>query len=81
MANPDQLRAARALLGLSQSEIAEAAGVSTMTIKRAEGSAKPPASAEAMTAIRKALESRGVLFLPSNGQGPGVRLRDRTDGG
>ena len=81
MANSDQLRAARAILGMSQPEVAEAAGVSTMTVKRAEGSGKPAASAEAMTTIRRALEERGVLFIDQNGNGPGVRLRDRTEDG
>lgn len=79
MANSDQLRAARAILGMSQPEVAEAAGVSTMTVKRAEGSGKPAASAEAMTTIRRALEERGVLFIDQNGNGPGVRLRDRVE--
>jgi transcriptional regulator with XRE-family HTH domain len=75
MVSPDQLRAARALLGLSQPAVAEAAGVSVITLKRAEGSAKPAASAEAVTAIRSALESAGVEF--TNGDAPGVRLRPR----
>lgn len=75
MPTPDQIRAARALLGLSQPAVAESAGVSTMTIKRAEGSGKPGASAEAIAAIRFALEAAGVVFLPENGGGPGVRLR------
>lgn len=75
MASPDQLRAARALLGLSQPEVAAAANVSSMTVKRAEGSGKPAASADAMSAIRAALESAGVEFIPENGGGAGVRLR------
>lgn len=74
MVTPDQLRAARALLGLSQPQVAEAAKVSTMTVKRAEGSGKPPASADAMNAIRAALEAAGVQFIPQNGGGAGVRL-------
>ncbi|MER8484616.1 helix-turn-helix transcriptional regulator [Mesorhizobium sp. M1322] len=77
MASPDQLRAARALLGLSQPEVAAAANVSSMTVKRAEGSGKPAASAHAMTAIARALESAGVEFIPENGGGAGVRLRKR----
>ncbi|GLK76698.1 hypothetical protein GCM10008171_19520 [Methylopila jiangsuensis] len=75
LARPEQLRAARALLGLSQPEVAERANVSSMTVKRAEGSGKPPASAEAMAAIRAALEAAGVIFVDENGEGPGVRLR------
>jgi transcriptional regulator with XRE-family HTH domain len=67
------LRAARALLGWSQAELAARAGLSSMTIKRAEGSGKPPASAEAVTSMRAALEAAGVEF--TNGSAPGVRLR------
>ena len=75
MATSDQLRAARAILGLSQPEVAEAARVSSMTVKRAEGSGKPTPSAEAIAAIRSALEAAGVDFIEENGGGPGVRLR------
>jgi transcriptional regulator with XRE-family HTH domain len=75
MALPDQIRAARAILGLSQPNIARLAGLSTMTIKRAEGAGKPAASAEAIAAIRAALESAGVEFIAENGGGAGVRLR------
>ena len=77
MATPDQLRAARALLGLSQPEVADAAKVSSMTVKRAEESGKPAASSDAVAAIRAALESAGVIFIEENGGGPGVRLRGR----
>ncbi len=75
MATSNQIRAARALLGKSQPEVALAAGVSTMTLKRAEGSGQPPASQEAVAAIRAALEAAGVIFVDENGEGPGVRLR------
>ncbi|MCK0196892.1 helix-turn-helix domain-containing protein [Ancylobacter sp. 6x-1] len=78
MFSSEQLRAARALLGLSQQEVATAAGISTMTLKRAEGSGKPAASAEAMEAIGRALESAGIIFVSENGEGPGVRLRKRV---
>jgi transcriptional regulator with XRE-family HTH domain len=73
MATSNQLRAARALLGLSQPEVAAAAGVSSMTVKRAEGSGKPAASADAIAAIRSALEAAGAEF--TDGRRPGVRIR------
>lgn len=78
MTNPAQLRAARALLGWSQERAAVAAGVSSMTIKRAEGSGKPAASEAAIAAIRACLEKGGIEFIPENGGGAGVRLRDRS---
>jgi predicted transcriptional regulator len=75
MPTPEQIRAARALLGLSQPQIAEMTGFSTMTIKRAEGAGQPPASESTVDAIRIALEKAGVIFVEENGEGPGVRLR------
>ncbi|AZQ69614.1 XRE family transcriptional regulator [Silicimonas algicola] len=72
---PAQIRAARGLLGFSQETLAHAAGVSSMSVKRAEGSGKPQAAAAVMTAIRAAFEAAGVEFIPQNGGGPGVRLR------
>jgi transcriptional regulator with XRE-family HTH domain len=77
MTTPEQLRAARALKGWSQPEVATAAKVSTMTVKRAEGSGKPPASADAVARIRAALEAAGVEFIAENGSGPGVRLEKK----
>lgn len=75
MTTPDQFRAARALLNLTQGQVSELAGLSTMTIKRAEGAGQPAASEQAIAAIRAALEAAGVVFLPENGNGPGVALR------
>jgi DNA-binding XRE family transcriptional regulator len=75
MSTPDQLRAARALIGMSQADLALKVGMSTKTIKRAEGSGSPPASASAVAAIRATLEKAGVIFLDPNGDGAGVRLR------
>ena len=75
MPTPDQLRAARALLNLTQGQVSELAGLSTMTIKRAEGAGQPPASPAAIATIQAALEEAGVEFIAENGQGVGVRLR------
>lgn len=71
----NQLRAARALLDLTQADVAALAGVSVPTVKRAEGAGKVTASAEAVEAIQVALDKAGVVFLPENGNGPGVALR------
>jgi len=75
MTTANQLRAARALKGLSQKYLAEKVGVSTMTIKRAEGTGRPQASQDIIERIRVALESAGVEFIAENGGGEGVRLR------
>ncbi|SIS86882.1 helix-turn-helix transcriptional regulator [Paracoccus saliphilus] len=71
----NQIRAARSLLGLSQAQVAESAGISVPTVKRAEGSGAINASADAVAAIRAALETAGVEFIAENGGGAGVRLR------
>lgn len=75
MTDPAQIRAARALIGWSQKELAEALGVSTMTVKRAEGSGNPPAPRETLEAIRARLEAEGVVFLDRGREGVGVRLK------
>jgi transcriptional regulator with XRE-family HTH domain len=72
-----QLRAARALTGLSQAEVAEAAGVSIPTLKRAEAGGAIKVAGETVAAIAKALEKAGVEFIPENGGGAGVRLAKR----
>ncbi len=63
------------MLGMSQTEIAEATGLSTMTIKRAEGAGLPVPSRETLDKIRAALEAAGVEFIAENGGGAGVRLK------
>jgi transcriptional regulator with XRE-family HTH domain len=72
-----QLRAARALTGLSQPEVAEAAGVSVPTLKRAEAGGPIKVADETIQAIAAALEKAGVQFIPENGGGAGVRLTKR----
>jgi DNA-binding XRE family transcriptional regulator len=73
-----QLRAARALTGLSQAEVAEAAGVSVPTLKRAESGGPIKVTEETIAKIAKALEKAGVEFIPENGGGAGVRLAKRA---
>jgi transcriptional regulator with XRE-family HTH domain len=71
---PAQIRAGRHLAGLSQADIAAATGLSLPTIKRAETERNVSVSAEAVAAICKAIEAAGVVFIPENGGGVGVRL-------
>jgi transcriptional regulator with XRE-family HTH domain len=73
-----QLRAARALTGLSQPEVAEAAGVSVPTLKRAESGGPIKVAEETIHAIARALEKAGVEFIAENGGGAGVRLKKRA---
>jgi len=74
----EQIRAARGLLGWSQSELAKRAGLSLPTVKRVEAGTGPRVSDEARARIQKALETGGVQFISENGGGPGVRRRQRS---
>ena len=77
MVTVEQVRAARGLLGWSQSELAKRAGLSLPTVKRVEAGMGPRVSDEARARIQKALEMGGAQFISENGGGPGVRLRRR----
>jgi transcriptional regulator with XRE-family HTH domain len=71
-----QIRAARALLNISQAELAGSASVSAATVKRLEASSEIRGTAESLWKVEKALETLGVEFIPAEGErGPGVRLR------
>ena len=69
-----QLRAARALLGISQTELANRVGVSVPTIKRCESEKISAAgvSSETKQRIRASLEAEGIEF--TNGEHTGVRI-------
>jgi transcriptional regulator with XRE-family HTH domain len=76
MIDPTQIRAARALLGWKQSQLATACGLSLTALNNIEtGKADPRAST--LKAIQAALEGAGIEFIPENGGGAGVRFRDR----
>lgn len=72
-----QCRGARAMLGISQGDLAEAAKVSRQTVVDFERGARTPYPNN-LAAIRAALEAAGVMFVPENGGGAGVRLRKTT---
>ena len=78
MVNFFQLRAARALTGLCQAEVAEAAAISIPTLKRAEAGGPIKVAEDTIDAIAKALEKAGVEFIAENGGGAGVRLKKRS---
>lgn len=72
--SPDQCRAGRAILNLEQSDVADRAGIARATLIDFEKGQRIPRAAT-VAAIRAALEAAGVVFLPENGNGPGVALR------
>jgi transcriptional regulator with XRE-family HTH domain len=66
MLTPSQIRAARALLGLNQARLANAAGLSKTAIVAIEtGQSDPRAST--LKAIQTALETRGAFFSADGG--------------
>jgi transcriptional regulator with XRE-family HTH domain len=69
-----QLRAARGLLGWSQSDLADAAKIGRATIADFESGKRDP-YARTLDELRSALEAAGVEF--TNGEQPGVRMRSR----
>lgn len=71
---PAQCRAARGLVNMTQQQLATASGVSLRTITHFEKEERTPIPAN-LRMLGEALESAGVIFIPGNGEGPGVRLR------
>lgn len=73
-----RIKAARDLLGMTQAQLCDAAGVPLITLRRVEG--KPDhaglVSQEVVDRIVATLEARGVQFLESGqvATGPGVAL-------
>jgi transcriptional regulator with XRE-family HTH domain len=66
MLTPSLIRAARALLGLTQARLANAAGLSTTGLNNIEtGQSDPRAST--LKAIQSALEARGAFFSADGG--------------
>lgn len=73
-----QIKAARALLDWSQSDMAASSGVSEPTIKRLEAaSGELGGRAETIEKIVEALEKAGVIFIHigETAQGQGVTIR------
>lgn len=71
----DQLRAARALLRWSQNDLASASKVSAPTIKRLENmDGELTGYQTTIAALERAFADAGIVFIPENGGGVGVRL-------
>lgn len=75
------MRAARALLGVDQRQLADMAGLSLPTIQRMEASGgQVRGIVDTLMKVVEALEGAGVELIgensPSAGRGRGVRLRE-----
>lgn len=73
----NQIKAARALIGMEQSELSEKAGVSVNTIRNmeAKGMDVVRVRLDTLYRVQDALKAAGVIFVEENGEGPGVRLK------
>lgn len=76
-----QMRAARALLGMDQRQLAELSGVSLPTVQRMEASeGNVRGVVDTLTKVVEALAEAGVELIgenaPSSGLGRGVRFKD-----
>jgi transcriptional regulator with XRE-family HTH domain len=83
MITPDQLRAARALLGIDQRRLSELAGLSLPTIQRMEASdGVIRGNVDSLTKLITALEAAGVDFIAEDAAsyegGRGLRLKSRS---
>ena len=68
--SPAQIRAARAMLNWSMSDLARRAHVSVSTVKRFKDGQQTPTSVGLM---QNAIEIEGIRFLEDDGNGPGLR--------
>jgi transcriptional regulator with XRE-family HTH domain len=75
----EQCRAARALLNWSQADLASASQVSLSTVGNFEAGRSTPVTNN-LIALKRAMEAAGVEFIPENGGGEGVRLREPRRG-
>src|SRR4051794_15549806 len=71
MITPAQIRGARAMLDLTQKQLAEQAGLSVQALGNIETGASDP-KASTLAAIQAALETAGAEFIPN-----GVRVRGK----
>jgi DNA-binding XRE family transcriptional regulator len=75
MVSPRQIRAARALLGWSQQDLADAAIVSVNALARLE-KGKVDSRVSTLQSIERTLKKAGIEFLSVDKKGEGVRLLD-----
>ncbi len=76
----EQVRAGRMMAGLSQQQLADAAGLGRSTVADYERGARTP-NAENLATLRKTLEDAGIAFIAANGGGPGVRRKAEPEAG
>jgi len=78
MIKNSQVRAARALLGMSQIQLADLTKVSISTIRRIEANERLCCGARTLNTIQLFFEKKGIRFLNERGKEFGVIIKDRT---
>ncbi|MFU8865879.1 MAG: transcriptional regulator [Rhodobacterales bacterium] len=72
----EQIKAARAALGLTVKTIAEATEIGTATLKRYEASSGVPKSRKGhLATLQTYFEAAGIEFIGTPDDGPGIRIR------
>ena len=76
MITSGQIKAARALLGISIADFAKLAGIGFTTLVRLESSdGVPSGNIRTFEAVQKAFEQAGVEFIGTPDKGAGVRWK------
>jgi transcriptional regulator with XRE-family HTH domain len=71
-----QIKAARALLGMTATELAEKSGVAYTTIVRIESSeGVPSGQVKTLDSVQRTLEKAGIEFIGTPESGAGVRWK------
>ncbi len=76
MITSGQIKAARALAGITAKQLAELSGVAYTTVVRMESSdGIPSGQVKTLDAVQRILEDAGIEFIGSPDDGAGVRWR------
>ena len=78
MITSSQIKAARALLGITATKLAELSGVAFTTIVRLESSEGiPSGQVKTLDAVQRAIEDAGIEFIGTPESGAGVRWKHK----
>ena len=78
MITSGQIKAARAMLGLTVAEMAKLAGIGFTTMVRLESADGVPAgNVKTLTSVKSAIEKAGIEFIGSPEEGAGVRWKTK----
>ena len=79
MISVQQIRGARAMLGLRQEDVARKAGLSISTLNNVERGVQTDPKTSTLQAIQRALESEGIEFIFSPKGYPGMILKPKDE--